>query len=46
MSELISAPNAPSAARPYSPGLVAGDWIFLSGQGGFCVDDGLSAVII
>ena len=35
MSDLIIAPDAPSAAGPYSPGLVAGDWIFLSGQGGF-----------
>ena len=35
MSELIIAPDAPSAACPYSPGLVVGDWIYLSGQGGF-----------
>jgi 2-iminobutanoate/2-iminopropanoate deaminase len=40
MSELIIAPDAPSAAGPYSPGLVAGDWIFLSGQGGFDPDTG------
>jgi len=38
MSELIIAPDAPSAAGPYSPGLVVGDWIFLSGQGGFDPD--------
>ncbi len=35
MSELIAPPYAPPAAGPYSPGLVTGDWIFLSGQGGF-----------
>jgi enamine deaminase RidA (YjgF/YER057c/UK114 family) len=40
MSELIIAPDAPSAAGPYSPGLVVGDWIFLSGQGGFDPDTG------
>lgn len=38
MSELIVAPGAPSAAGPYSPGLAVGDWIFLSGQGGFDPD--------
>jgi 2-iminobutanoate/2-iminopropanoate deaminase len=40
MSELIIAPDAPSVAGPYSPGLVVGDWIFLSGQGGFDPDTG------
>jgi enamine deaminase RidA (YjgF/YER057c/UK114 family) len=40
MSELIMAPDAPSAAGPYSPGLVVGDWIYLSGQGGFDPDTG------
>jgi len=40
MSELIIAPDAPSAAGPYSAGLVVGDWIFLSGQGGFDPDTG------
>jgi len=30
MIELIALP----AAGPYSPGLLSGDWIFLSGQGG------------
>jgi 2-iminobutanoate/2-iminopropanoate deaminase len=40
MSELIMASDAPSAAGPYSPGLVVGDWIFLSGQGGFDPDTG------
>jgi 2-iminobutanoate/2-iminopropanoate deaminase len=40
VSELIIAPGARSAAGPYSPGLVVGDWIFLSGQGGFDPDTG------
>jgi 2-iminobutanoate/2-iminopropanoate deaminase len=40
LSELIIAPDAPSAAGPYSPGLAVGDWIFLSGQGGFDPDTG------
>jgi 2-iminobutanoate/2-iminopropanoate deaminase len=40
MSELILAPDAPSAAGLYSPGLVVGHWIFLSGQGGFDPDTG------
>jgi 2-iminobutanoate/2-iminopropanoate deaminase len=40
MRELIIAPDAPSAAGPYSPGLAVGDWIFLSGQGGFDPDTG------
>jgi 2-iminobutanoate/2-iminopropanoate deaminase len=40
MKELIIAPDAPSAAGAYSPGRVVGDWIFLSGQGGFDPDTG------
>jgi reactive intermediate/imine deaminase len=40
MSELIAPPYAPPAAGPYSPGLLTGDWIFLSGQGGFDPDTG------
>jgi 2-iminobutanoate/2-iminopropanoate deaminase len=40
MSELIAPPYAPPAASPYSPGLLTGDWIFLSGQGGFGPDTG------
>src|SRR5215469_9277985 len=40
MSELIAPPYAPPAASPYSPGLLTGDWIFLSGQGGFDPDTG------
>jgi enamine deaminase RidA (YjgF/YER057c/UK114 family) len=34
MTELITPPGVPVAAGPYSPGLLTGDWIFLSGQGG------------
>jgi 2-iminobutanoate/2-iminopropanoate deaminase len=35
MSQPITAVDAPAPAGPYSPGLAVGDWIFLSGQGGF-----------
>lgn len=35
MKDVISAAGAPAPAGPYSPGLVVGDWILLSGQGGF-----------
>ena len=35
MKTLISPEDAPATAAPYSPGLSAGGWIFLSGQGGF-----------
>ena len=35
MKTLISSEEAPTAVGPYSPGLVVGEWIFLSGQGGF-----------
>ena len=41
MKEVISAAGAPAPAGPYSPGLIAGDWIFLSGQGGFDPGTGL-----
>jgi len=40
MTELIAPPYAAPPAGPYSPGLVTGDWIFLSGQGGFDPDTG------
>ena len=40
MTELITPPGVPVAAGPYSPGLLAGDWIFLSGQGGFDPETG------
>jgi 2-iminobutanoate/2-iminopropanoate deaminase len=35
MKDVIRAAGAPAPAGPYSPGLIAGGWIFLSGQGGF-----------
>jgi 2-iminobutanoate/2-iminopropanoate deaminase len=35
MKQVISAAGAPVSAGPYSPGLIVGDWIFLSGLGGF-----------
>lgn len=35
MKTLITSEDAPPAVGPYSPGLAVGEWIFLSGQGGF-----------
>ena len=35
MKTLISSQDAPTTVGPYSPGLSVGEWIFLSGQGGF-----------
>jgi 2-iminobutanoate/2-iminopropanoate deaminase len=35
MKTLISAADIPTPVAPYSPGLSVGEWIFLSGQGGF-----------
>ena len=35
MKVVISSDKVPVPAGPYSPGLTVGDWIFLSGQGGF-----------
>ena len=35
MKALISSEDTPTPAGPYSPGLSVGEWIFLSGQGGF-----------
>ena len=35
MREIINSAGAPAPAGPYSNGLAVGDWIFLSGQGGF-----------
>jgi 2-iminobutanoate/2-iminopropanoate deaminase len=35
MKTLISSEDAPTTVGPYSPGLSVGEWIFLSGQGGF-----------
>jgi 2-iminobutanoate/2-iminopropanoate deaminase len=34
MKALISSDKVPVPAGPYSPGVRAGDWIFLAGQGG------------
>jgi 2-iminobutanoate/2-iminopropanoate deaminase len=35
MKKLITFDKSPAAGGPFSPGLSVGDWIFLSGQGGF-----------
>jgi len=35
MKALISSDTVPSPGGPYSPGVTVGEWIFLSGQGGF-----------
>ena len=35
MKALIRSDRVPAPAGPYSPGLRVGEWIFLSGQGGF-----------
>ena len=35
MKTLISPEGTPAAVGPYSPALSVGEWIFLSGQGGF-----------
>ena len=35
MKALISSEDTPAPVGPYSPGLSVGEWIFLSGQGGF-----------
>ena len=35
MKTLISSDKVPPPPGPYSPGLTVGEWIFLSGQGGF-----------
>ena len=35
MKTLISSDKVPAPPGPYSPGLTVGEWIFLSGQGGF-----------
>ena len=35
MKAVIDSDKAPTPVGPYSPGLSVGEWIFLSGQGGF-----------
>jgi 2-iminobutanoate/2-iminopropanoate deaminase len=35
LKTLISSADTPTPVGPYSPGLSFGEWIFLSGQGGF-----------
>jgi len=40
MKTLISPEDAPATGAPYSPGLAVGEWIFLSGQGGFDPETG------
>jgi 2-iminobutanoate/2-iminopropanoate deaminase len=40
MKTLISSADAPTPAGAYSPGLSVGEWIFLSGQGGFDPETG------
>ena len=35
MKALVNSDNLPAAAGPYSPAVTVGEWIFLSGQGGF-----------
>ena len=35
MKALIRSDNVPAPSGPYSPGLTVGEWILLSGQGGF-----------
>ncbi len=32
---VITPESSPAAAGPYSPALKVGEWVFLSGQGGF-----------
>src|SRR4051812_33944458 len=33
--QLVTSEKAPPPAGPYSPALRVGEWVFLSGQGGF-----------
>ena len=40
MKALVSSDKLPAPAGPYSPGVTVGEWIFLSGQGGFDPDTG------
>jgi reactive intermediate/imine deaminase len=40
VKKLISSEQAPAAVGPFSPGLSVGEWVFLSGQGGFDPETG------
>jgi 2-iminobutanoate/2-iminopropanoate deaminase len=40
MKTLISSDTSPAPVGPYSPALKVGEWIFLSGQGGFDPETG------
>ena len=40
MREPVAAPEVPAPAGPYSPGLVVGDFVFVSGQGPVKPDTG------
>jgi 2-iminobutanoate/2-iminopropanoate deaminase len=40
MKTVLESDKAPAPALPFSPGLAVGDWIFLSGQGGFDPETG------
>jgi 2-iminobutanoate/2-iminopropanoate deaminase len=40
MKALIDSEKAPTPSGPFSPGLSVGEWIFLSGQGGFDPETG------
>ncbi|MGM1018851.1 MAG: RidA family protein [Actinomycetota bacterium] len=38
MNTLVTSPEAPDAAGPYSPGIVSGGFLFVAGQGPFDED--------
>jgi enamine deaminase RidA (YjgF/YER057c/UK114 family) len=42
MKAPVSSDKIPAPAGPYSPGVTVGEWIFLSGQGGFDSNTGAS----
>jgi 2-iminobutanoate/2-iminopropanoate deaminase len=35
VKQLVTSDHAPASVGPFSPALAVGDWLFLSGQGGF-----------
>jgi 2-iminobutanoate/2-iminopropanoate deaminase len=45
MKEKIVSPAVPAPALPFSPGLKVGEWVFLSGQGGFDAEGRLPETI-